>query len=101
MAELKASQSARQTEWENTERAARRKFFDEHQKGAEKRAYMHDLNERRSAFHAILSDEKTQRLRDQEVRRKSVKDDQEMKYKEFKEYLDRGERPPASLFPAN
>lgn len=97
--ELKASQSAHYKEWNKREIENRHKFMAEHQ-GAEVRAYIKDFIARREALLRIQKDEKTQRVREQEVHLKALKDDQAAKLKEFRECLSRGERPPASLWPA-
>ena len=97
--ELKASQSARQKEWELKERDARHKYFAEHPKGPDRRAYVQDFLERRKAFLQILSDERIQRVREQQVRLQSAKEDSDIRLREFQEYLKRGEQPPSRLWP--
>ncbi len=100
MRELKASQSARQKEWENKERDARHKYFEEHRRGPERRAYIKDFMERRKGLLQAMSEEKTQRAHAQEVRVKSLKEDQSARLKEFQAAIKRGERPPEKLWPS-
>jgi hypothetical protein len=98
--ELKASQSVRRKEWETSETEKRKKFIRQGHKGVEIRAYMKDLFERRKTLMSIFDDELAQRAREQDVRRKAIKDDQDSKLKEFKEFLGHGQRPPERLWPA-
>lgn len=97
--ELKASQSARQKDWERQEKDARHKYFAEHTRGPDRRSYIKDFMDRRRAFIQLLTDERTQRTREQEVRMNSQKSDQAQRLKEFKEALARNERPAARLWP--
>ncbi len=98
--ELKASQSARQKEWQHREQEARHKFFAEHPKGAERRDYVHDFVERRKVFLQMLADEASQRAHEQEVRYQSLKEDQAARLKEFQEAIKKGEKPQEKLWPA-
>jgi hypothetical protein len=97
--ELKYSQDARRREWERKEKEERHRFFAQHKKGAERRAYIKDFIERRNAFFQILSDEMTQRKQSQDARLKSIQAEQGEKKRDFQNCLDRGERPPQRLWP--
>jgi hypothetical protein len=97
--ELKASQAARKKEWEKREKEARHKFFAENRRGPDRRAYITDFIERRRAFFQMLTDERNQRVHEQEVREKALKNDQAQRLKEFKEALARNEAPPTRLWP--
>jgi hypothetical protein len=99
--ELKSFQALRLKEWKEQENAARRKYFEEHLAGAERRAYMKDRGRRYEAFRQILSDERATRVRENEARVGSLKSEQAARLMEFKEFLDRGQRPPAELWPRN
>ena len=96
--ELKAAHAARQKEWYQREKDVRHKFFAEHTNGPDRRAFIKDFLERRKAFLKMISDEWSQRIRDQEVRFTSVKGDQAARLKEFQETLQRGEKPAARLW---
>jgi hypothetical protein len=98
--ELRASQKARQREWEENEKVARRKFFAENPKGPDRRAYILDFNKRRKDLQTLMKQEKTARDAEHDARLGSMKADQQVKLKEFKEFLSRGERPPESLWPS-
>jgi hypothetical protein len=98
--ELRASQTARQREWEENEKVARRKFFAENPKGPDRRAYILDFNKRRKDLQTLMKQEKTARDAEHDARLGSMKADQQVKLKEFKEFLSRGERPPESLWPS-
>lgn len=97
--ELKASQSARQKEWEKHEREARHKYFSEHTRGPDRRAYIKDFMERRRSFLQLLTDEAKQRVQEQDVRVTALREDQSERLKEFKASLARNQRPPARLWP--
>lgn len=97
--ELKASQSARLKEWETREKELRHKYFAEHSKGPDRRAYIKDFIERRKAFHQMLSEERVQRQKSQESRLKAVQEDQALRKREFQEKVKEGERPSNSLWP--
>jgi hypothetical protein len=99
--ELKAAHAARQKEWERKEKDARHKFFNEHPDGPVRRDYIHDFIARHSDLLQILSDEKTQRIHELEIRYNSVRDDQVTRLKEFQDSLKRGVRPPANLWPTS
>lgn len=99
LVELQASQNARYKEWKKKEADARHAFFETHKAGAEQRKYVQDFIQRRDALFAILADEKASRAHEQEVRRKSFREEQDLKLREFKEFLGHGERPPARLWP--
>lgn len=97
--ELKASQAARQKEWELKEREARHEFFRIHSEGPERKVYVQDFLDRRKSLLSIFSEERSLRQKEQEVRHKAVKDEQEQKLKEFQDLLAHGERPTAALWP--
>jgi hypothetical protein len=97
--ELKAAHKAQLSEWESKERDARHKFFAEHKSGPERRTYIQDYTRRREVLLKIQSDEEDRRSREQSVRLDSLKSEQGERLKEFQSYLDRKERPPASLWP--
>lgn len=97
--ELKASQSARQKEWERHEKEERHKFFADHPRGPDRRAYIKDFLDRRRAFLQSLSDESKQRIQEQDVRLASLRSDQSEHLKEFKSSLAHNQRPPARLWP--
>jgi hypothetical protein len=99
LSELKAAQKAKQNDWDNKERDARHKFFADHPKGPDRRAYIGDYMNRRKAFVQSLSDEKSQRLQNQDKSIKDLQEDQRQRLDEFKSYLLKGERPPAYLWP--
>lgn len=98
--DLAASQKSRRKEWEQRETQARHKFFAEHTKGPERRAYIKDFIERRKGYFQQLAEEKAQRRQEQKVRLASFKDDQKARFLDFKARVERGERPPTELWPA-
>ncbi len=99
MRELKASQNARRREWEKKEQEARHHFFADHSQGRDRRAYVQDFIRRRELLTQMLTDERTQRIHDQEVRSAAVSEEQASRLKSFKQALDQGVRPPLDLWP--
>ncbi|MGK5085684.1 hypothetical protein WDW37_20540 [Bdellovibrionota bacterium FG-1] len=97
--EMKAIHGVRQKEWERREKDARHKFFAEHSHGPDRRTYIKDFMERRKVFLQMMADERANRIREQDVRLRSVKQDQRARLKEFQEALQRGERPKANIWP--
>jgi hypothetical protein len=97
--ELKASQAARRREWENRESAAFHEFLKQGKKGPEIREYTKDRKARHSAFLQLLNEEIAQRSQNHQVHYNSVRMDQEARFKEFENYVNRGEQPPQRLWP--
>ncbi len=97
--ELKASQSVRLKEWEKKEQEVRHKYFAEHSKGPERRAYIQDFIKRREAFRKMLAEEKIQRTKDQEARYSAIRQDQAARIKDFKKALEDGQNPGQHLWP--
>lgn len=99
MKELKASQRARVREWKEQENVARRKLFAGQTDPKERRAYFKDRQDRYDALLKIQADERAQHEKEHEARIGAIEQDQAAQQKSFAEYLDRGERPPESLWP--
>jgi hypothetical protein len=99
--EFSAAQATRQKEWERHEQVARHRFFAEHTRGPDRRAYIRDFLERRSAFMQSLAEERAQRSRDQASRASSLRKEQMDRLKQFREALGRGERPSLKLWPGS
>lgn len=97
--ELKASQAARQSEWSNRENEARRRYFAEHKRGPERRKYVGEFMQRRKAFDQSLAEDLANRRREHEARAAAMRSEQGEKLKEFKESIDKGEKPAARLWP--
>lgn len=96
---LKSLQAHHYKEWDTNEREARHKFFKENLKGSNRRAYVQDFIQRREGFLKLIKEERALRLKEQEVRRNSLKAELDEKEKKFKELLDKNERPPNALWP--
>jgi hypothetical protein len=96
--ELKAVHAARFKEWNTKEKDARHKFFAEN-RGRARRDYIVDFTGRRATFLKMLSEELTSRVNENEVRLKSVKQDQADRLKDFQAALSKGERPEQRLWP--
>lgn len=99
MRNLDASQKSRYHDWIAKERIARHKYFSDHPelKRAEKRAYIEDYRNREKGFLVMEREERLQRQAEQDAHVESVKSDQAAHMKEFKLYIEHGERPPPWL----
>ena len=97
--DLKASQAVRLKEWEAKETALRHTYFSAHDKSPERRAFIKDFIERRKAFLQILVEERNRRTQDQKVRQASIREDQVQRLRDFDAALQKGDRPPAHLWP--
>jgi hypothetical protein len=99
IAELKASQKARQKEWEQKERETRHQYFEANTHGPDRRAYVRDFLQRRKAFLSLLTNERKQRMAENDAHKKSLKQDQDQKEKLFQQQLSWGQRPSEDLWP--
>jgi hypothetical protein len=97
--QFNAMQANRQKDFETTERAARRKYFEDPHPGPEKRNYMHDLIDRREQLKKRLTDERNQFQSDAETRLENLLEKQQKKRVGFAAALKKGERPDDSLWP--
>lgn len=97
--ELKAAHRAQLNEWEAKEKDARHKYFADHKSGPDRRAYIQDYTHRREILLKIQSDDEDRRNQEQSARQDSLKNDHAQRLKDFQSYLDRGQRPPAQLWP--
>lgn len=85
--ELDASLKHRWKEWNASERAARHKFFEANPRGADRRVYVKDFFERRSVFLATQKEEREKRVGEHQVRRQSLKVEQDSRLREFEDRL--------------
>lgn len=97
--ELKASQDARMKEWKKGEDEARHKFFDEHPKGQDRRIYIQDFMQRREALKKLFVEERIQRTHEQESKTSVLRQEQDLKLKDFKKSMEKGEKPVGDLWP--
>ncbi len=88
----------RKKEFDEREKQARRKFFEENIHGPERRAYMHDLIERRKIFYQALKDEEKKQKSDQNAAREGLEGSQRRRRQEFDAALSRNLRPPESVW---
>ena len=77
----KSAQKAQLKEWKKKEREARRKYFEEHKNGPERRAYVQDYLKRREEFEKSqnralrqVRDEWATKRKDLKARRKSARE---------------------------
>jgi hypothetical protein len=96
---FKQNQKLRQSTFDLRERDQRRKFFAEPHPGAEKRAYMKDLLQRRDELKKKLAEETAQFQTDAENRLENLVDEEHAHRAEFEKALKNGERPADSIWP--
>jgi hypothetical protein len=96
---FKQNQKLRQSTFDLRERDQRRKYFAEPHPGAEKRAYMKDLLQRREELKKTLSDETAKFQSDAETRLENLVDEEHAHRAEFEKALKNGERPADSVWP--
>jgi hypothetical protein len=97
--ELKSSQDVRWREWKKKEAQARHKFFDEQSKGPERRAYIAEFLEKQESLRKLLIEEKKKRIQEQAVDLAALRQEQHVRYEEFKKLVQGGQRPPIHLWP--
>lgn len=97
--ELKAAQDSKLLAFEKNEKEARHAFFEKHTKGSERRTYVQDFLKRREAFKAELLEERTKKLSEFDSSLKEIKEDQAVKFKAFRDLVQKGETPPKDLWP--
>lgn len=97
---LRTSQSAAFKEWDAHERDARHKYFADHKGGPERRTYIQDYKKREDDYILNQKTEESARKRAHDSSLESLRLQHIEKLKEFHNYLNRGEHPPAELWPA-
>ncbi|MEK6705980.1 MAG: hypothetical protein AABZ06_09340 [Bdellovibrionota bacterium] len=97
--ELEAAQRARKKEWMVKYQGVLNDCVAEkRKKKGNREECVQEYREHRKVFQQILRDERLQRVREQDVRYKSLLADQASRFREFKEYLVKAERPPYWLW---
>lgn len=107
---LKHEQSVRATEekramklqnkqWRESEKKARRTYFEAHTKGAERRAYVMDYIQRKKEFESKQNLAKNIQAKERKSMREHFEVRKENSKKEFEEYLKKGEMPSKALWP--
>ncbi len=100
MKELKASQDAREKDWNKAEKEARHQFFESHPKGSERREYVQAFIRRRDELHKRYNDERNQKKKEQEAKVAALRKEQSERLKVFKESLEKGASPRPDLWPS-
>lgn len=99
MKELKSAQDIRVKEFEKSEKEARYKFFQEHLKGPERRDYVKAFIKKREDLHKANSEDRTRKNKEYEEQLNALKKEHEQKLKDFKQALDKNEKPSQDLWP--
>ena len=97
--ELKSAQKIRLKEWKRQEQVARHQFWEEHEKGQEKRAYIQKYLERFNLLRKSLADEKKAKAEEQKAHILALKKEQAKNAKAFRSFIDQKIQPPQSLWP--
>jgi hypothetical protein len=97
--ELRVAQSQKQRQWREEQKTARRKYFDEHKSGPERREYVQAYLKKKQDF------ENTQKVEYGEARKawtskiQAMKQSQKVAEEQFSKGLNQGQRPAADLWP--
>lgn len=82
---FRAAQEIELKEWENGEKKKRHKFFEDHPAGAERRSYIQDFIKRRDDLHRQIAFDKAQKIKEQNAKLKSFREEQDEKLKKLLE----------------
>ena len=99
MKQLSAAQATKLKNWREGERGTRRKYFDQHMSGPERRDYVQGYLKRKEAFDQSQLDELAQAKKDWKVRHEELTKSQKEREAIFQKSLDQDYRPAASLWP--
>ena len=100
LTELKQSQKVTRKEWEQREKTARHKFFEENEKGPERRVYVKAFLKRGDDFRAAQKSELNERKKQHAQALSDLKAAQAKRLKEVEGLLRQHIRPAESLWPA-
>ncbi len=84
---FRATQEIDLKEWEAGEKKKRHRFFEDHMAGAERRSYIQDFIRRRDDLHRQIAFDKAQKIKDQNSKLKSFREEQDEKVKKLLEQL--------------
>jgi hypothetical protein len=85
--ELKSTQAAKWRAFEKDEKTARYQYFETHDRGPDRRAYVKDFIERRQNLKKQMAEQKAFQNSEYEKHLKQLKADQQQKLIQFKESL--------------
>jgi hypothetical protein len=97
--ELKSIQDGKLRAWEKKEKELRYAFFNDHPKGADRRAYVKDFLERRDAMRKGFAEERAQKMKELEARVLALKNEHSQKLEKFKTHISEGQIPDSKLWP--
>ena len=97
--EYQGSQKNRFKDWQRSEGEERRKFFRDHQHGPQRRQYVQEFIAKRDMMVQTLKQEQERRATELEAKLAVLKKDQEGRLREFRDTIDKGERPAIRLWP--
>ncbi len=97
--ELHAAQSAALKSWRSEERKTRRKYFDEHSSGPERRQFVQGYLSRKKAFDQAQKDDLASAKRNWKSKREELKQTQKERDTQFKAAIEQNLRPAANLWP--
>ncbi len=96
---LRRSHKLEYKEWKLKEQSERKKFFEAHIQGPERRAYIEEFMRRRESFLQSQSQKLSQLEQSQGTEQKKAVEDQAEKRRKFQEAIRKGEKPPQELWP--
>lgn len=89
---------SRRKVFEEQEKLARRKFWEEHPHGPDRREYVHGMVERKKAFYAALKEEEKNQKSSFQAKREELEANQRKRRQEFDAAISRNLRPPQSVW---
>jgi len=96
---LANDQSARRKAWRLSEKRARRKYFNEHLSGPDRRQYVQDYLKRKTAFEKSLKDEAEAARKSWKEKEDYLKLFQKERQDQFRASLEQGRSPSPDLWP--
>jgi len=96
---LASDQSARRKTWRLSEKRARRKYFNAHLSGPERRQYVQDYLKRKTAFEKSLKAEADAARKSWSEKENYLKLFQKERQEQFRASLEKGQSPSPDLWP--
>ncbi len=97
--ELDFAQKVRRQEWEAREREEKHKFFGANTDASRRKAHMEQFKQKREGFERVLKDEREMRVKEFEEKKRFLGEKHAQNRQVFETYLNEGKRPPEHLWP--
>jgi hypothetical protein len=97
--ELQVAQSQKQKRWREEQKTARRKYFDQHMSGPERREYVQAYLKKKQDFENALKVELLEAKKSWTAKQQNLKQEQKSKEDQFQQALKNGQQPSPDLWP--